>query len=119
MLPVTSRLKDVLWTLRQQIGIEADVDRIIPYLAFEKNLDQDQLENLFITHPVRTPEAWKPALLARIREIVRYYWSYRTTRKGYHKVLKGIIFLENVARQGFDGCKLVFDKNTGYRLEVK
>ena len=119
MLPIASRLKDALWSLRRRYGMENDLDRILPFIVFERDLNRDQLEDLFVTRSRRVPEDFKSALLARIQQIVRYYWAYRETHKGYHKVLKGIIFLENVTRFGFEGCRLIEDENTGYQLELK
>ena len=119
MLPIATRLKDALWSVRQRHGMESDIDRIIPYLVFEQNLSEDALGNLFVDYPKRVPEDFKLALIAQIQQIVRLYWQYQQTRKGYHKILKGVIFLENVVRYGFEGCRLIFDKNTGYHLELR
>lgn len=115
MTPVSSRMKDALWSIRRQYGMESDLDRIIKFIVFDQNFT----ENLFVDYPTRIPEVFTSALLARIRQTIREYWTYRQTRKGYHKVIKGIIFLEDVARYGFEGCQLVPDKNTGYVLELK
>lgn len=115
----TSRLSDALWSLRREFGLGNDLDRIRKAIIFEQTLSQDRIDGLFIIYPKRVPEDYKSALLARIQEIVRQYWIYCSTRKGYHKIAKGIIFLENVARFRFEGCQLVYDKNTGYRLEIK
>lgn len=116
MTSVASRFKDALWSIRRAFGMEADIDRIIPFVVFERELDETKV---FLTYPRRIPEHFQSALLARIREIVRQYDCYRRTKKGYHKIIKGIIFLENVVRVGFDGCVLVEDKNDGFRLELK
>jgi len=96
-----------------------DLDRIRKPIVFEQNLTQDQIDGLFVTYPKRTPEDFKSALLARIQQIVRQYYIYRATKKGYHKVRKGISFLENVARYQFGGCILVEDKINGFQLELK
>ena len=116
MTSIASRFKDALWSVRRAFGMEADIDRIISFVVFERELDETKV---FLTYPRRIPEHFQSALLARIREIVRQYDYYRRSRKGYHKVVKGIIFLENVVRVGFEGCSLVEDKNNGFRLELK
>jgi hypothetical protein len=95
------------------------IDRVLPFIVFEQKLNRDQLENLLVTYPKRVPEDFKAALIVRIQQIIRQYWSYCSTRKGYHKVLKGVVFLENVARYGFEGCQLVPVKSVGYQLELK
>ncbi len=116
MTSVASRFKDALWSLRRAFGMEADLDRIISYVAFDRELDETKI---FLTFSRRTPEHFQSALLARIREIVCQYDCYRRTKKGYHKIIKGVRFLEEVARNGFDGCYLSEDKNDGFRLELK
>lgn len=119
MLPISSRLKDVLWSIRRQYGMESDIDRVIPFIAFERNLSRDQFNDLFVTYPDQIPEDFKSTLLARIREAVYLYREYRQTHKGYHRILRGVIFLEAVARHGFDGCTLTADTTGSYRLELK
>ena len=99
--------------------MKTDLDRILRFVVFDRDLDENQLEDLFATYPGRIPEDFGSALLERIRQITRQYWSYRRVRKGYHKVLRGIIFLENVARFGYEGCQLFHDSRFGWRLEVK
>ncbi len=116
MTPVASRFKDALWSLRRAFGMEADLDRIISYVAFDRELDENKV---FLTYTRRVPEHFQSALLTRIREIVRQYEHYRLMKKGYHRVIKGVRFLEEVARVGFDGCVLIEDKNDGFRLELK
>lgn len=119
MLPVTSRLKDALWSIRREFGLGNDLDRIIPFIIRDEAMSSDRLDGLFVAYPKRVPEDYISALLARIQRIVRQHEAYRSTRKGYHKVLKGVYFLENVARYRFDGCVLVKDKIVGWRLELK
>ena len=119
MLSVSSRLKDVLWSIRRLYGLEAAIDRVLPFIVFERNLNRDQLNMLFATYPRRVPEDFKAALLARIQEIVYLYWEYRRTNKGYHKVLRSMLFLEAVARHGFEKCTLTPDKTGSFRLELK
>ncbi|KKM07112.1 hypothetical protein LCGC14_1737220 [marine sediment metagenome] len=119
MPAIASRLKDVLWSLRRRFGMEADLDRIIPYVAFERTLTRSEVENLFPIYPKRVPEEFKSALLDRVQQMIREYQRYQETRKGYHRVLKGMKFLEKVAGLGFEGCCLIFNKNTGFRLELK
>lgn len=116
MTSVASRFKDALWSLRRAFGMEADIDRIISYVVFDRDLDESKI---FLAYPRRTPEDFRSALLVRIKEIVRQYERYRCTKKGYHKIVKGIVFLENVVRVGADGCCLSEDKNDGFRLELK
>ena len=116
MTSVASRFKDALWSMRRAFGMEADIDPIISYVAFDRELDETKV---FITYPRRVPEHFQSALLARIQEIVRQYEHYRLVKKGYHRVIKGIQFLENVVRVGFDGCLLIEDANDGFRLELK
>ncbi|MCK5602730.1 hypothetical protein KAR91_12695 [Candidatus Pacearchaeota archaeon] len=116
MTNIASRFKDALWSIRRAFGMEPDLDRIINFVAFDRDLDETKV---FITYPRRIPEDFRSALLARIREIVRQYDRYRCSKKGYHRVVKGIMFLENVARVGADGCCLSEDKNDGFRLELK
>ena len=102
MLPVTSRLKDAVWSVRRRYGMESDIDRIIPYLAFDGHFtNEDQLNKLLVTYPKRTPEDFKAATIILIQDTVRAYWSYRQTQKGYHRILKGIV------------------KNTGFQLVLK
>ena len=113
---VAGRFKDALWSVRHALGMEAELDRIIRYVAFNHDLDETKV---FPNYPRRVPGHFQSALLAHIREIVRQYERYRETGKGYHKVIKGVQFLENVARVGFDGCCLSEDKNDGFRLELK
>lgn len=120
MTKIASRLKDVLWSIRRRYGMETDIDQCLPLIVFERIFTQDQLDNLFITYSKRTPEDFKSALLNRIRQAVCQYMTYLRSKKGYHKVLKCIVFLENVVRYGLsEGCRLVFDENTGYILEIK
>ena len=119
MLPIASRLKDAVWSIRQAFGLENDLDRIIPFLVRDENLSPERLDQVFIVYPKRVPEDYKSALLARIQQIVRQYYVYRLTKKGYHKILKGIYLLENVVRHGFGGCRLVEDKVVGFQLELK
>lgn len=95
--------------------MEADIDRLVSFIVFDREFGED----IFITYPIRIPEDFKSALLARIREVTRHYWRYHQTRKGYHKILKGLFFLEAVARHRFEGCLLVEDKNKGFQLELK
>ena len=115
MTLIASRFKDVLWSLQREFGMKTDIDRIISFIVFDRKFDED----IFITYPVRIPEDFKSALLARIREITRQYWRYQQTRKGYHKILKGILFLEAVARHRFVGCRLVEDKAGSFQLELR
>lgn len=119
MTPIASRLKDVLWSVRQQFGLENDIDRLISFIAFERTLTEDQLNDLFISYPKRIPEEFRAVLIARIQQIIRQYWAYCQTQKGYHKVLRGVLFLENVCRYKQEGCRLVDTGSTGYRLELK
>lgn len=119
MTAIASRLKDALWSLRRHYGMETDIDRIIPYIVFEWNLSEAALNNLFVVYPRRIPEDFRAALIARIQQIIRQYRRYRQDKKGYHKVLKDVIFLENVARRGFEECVLTPDKIVGYRLELR
>ena len=119
MLPITSRLKDAVWSIRREFGLESDLDRIIPFLVRDENLSPERLDDIFIVYPKRVPEDYKSALLAKIQRIVRQYYVYRLTKKGYHKIVKGIHFLENVARYRFEGCLLVEDKIVGFQLELK
>lgn len=115
MTSIATRFRDALWSIKREFGMEADIDRIISFVVFERDFN----ENILIAYPKRIPEDFKMALLARIQQIVRQYWAYRQTKKGYHRVVKGILFLENVARYRFDGCQLVEDKIVGWQLELK
>lgn len=119
MIQVAGRLKDALWSLRMRFGMEADIDRVFPFVISDQKLDREQLENLFIAYPKLVPEDFKSALVARIRQIIRQYWAFRNTRKGFHKIIRNILFLEEVARFGFDGCRLVHNQSTGYQLVLK
>lgn len=119
MLPITSRLKDAIWSIRREFGLENDLDRIIPFLAFDKPLSLTQLNDIFIIYPKRTPEDFPSALLAKIHQIMRQYVVYRSTKQGYYRILKGAMFLENVIRKGFVGCVLVEDKVSGFQLELR
>jgi len=119
MLPITSRLKDALWSIRREFELGNDLDRIIRCIIFDNDISQDRLDSLFVSYPKRVPEDFVSALLARIQQIVRQYWAYCSTHKGYHKVLKGIYFLENVARYRFDKCILIEDKIYGFKLDLR
>ena len=119
MISVALRLKDAIWSLRRRYGMESDIDRIIKYLVFEQDLSRDQLESILVVYPKRIPEDFRSALIARIQRAIRNYWSYHQTRKNYHRVLRDIRFLETVAGVGFEGCRLVYNKNTGYQLELR
>ena len=119
MSPIAPRLKDAIWSVRKEYGLEADIDRVFPFIALEQNLTLDQLNGLFADRPKRTPFDFGLALFARIKQTVYYYWQYKQTGKGYHRVVKGIIFLENVVRHGEKGCRLVEDQSVGFVLELK
>ncbi len=118
-IPIADRFKGALWSLRERFGVQPDVDRIIPFIAFGRILTAEGLEQLFLPYTERVPEDFKAALIARIQEATRNYWEYTTTRKGFHRILKDIIFLENVARFGESGFRLRYDENVGYHLELK
>ena len=115
MIPIAFRFRDALWSIRREFGMETDIDRIISFIVFDRKFNED----MFITYPKRVPEDFRSALLARIRDIVRQYYAYRLTKKGYHRVLKGIYFLENVVRYGFKGCLLIEDKAGSFRLALR
>jgi len=102
-IKVTNRLNDTLWSLRREFGMENDLDRIRKPIVFERNLNSDQVDDLFTNYPKRVPEDFRTALLARIQEVVRLYWAYISTHKGFHKLWQGILFLENVTRFKFEG----------------
>ncbi len=119
MTKVASRLKDTLWSLRRRFGMENDLDRFFACIVFERELTEDQFENLFVSYPKRVPANFISTLLAQVCNTVRVYRKYCLTRKGYHRVIKGIVFLENVVRVGALGCVVVPDSVTGYRLELK
>lgn len=119
MTPTASRLKDVLWSIRRRFGMETDIDRLFPLFVFDRKWTREQVEDLFITYPKRTPEEFRAALVAYIRQTIRHYWQFDQTRKGYHKVLKGVKFLENVVRCGSEGCRLVEDKFGSFCLELR
>ncbi len=119
MTAIASRLKDALWSIRRRYGCEPDIDRIIPFLVFNHQPDLYQLNNILISYPNHTPEDFKAALVIRIQQTTRAYWTYQQTRKGYYRLLKRILFLEAVVRCGFEGCDLVFNETRGYELELK
>lgn len=120
MLKVTSRLNDALWSLRREFGMGSDLDRLRKPILFEWDMPPEKVDDLFTNYPKRVPADYKAALLDRIQEVIRLYWAYINTKKGFHRLWHGILFLENVARcRAFEGCQLVHDKNTGYRLELK
>ena len=118
---IDNRLKDALWNLRQRIpGLEADVDRFLPYVLLKQELTDDQFESLFIAYPKRVPEDFKSALVARIHQVLRKLRKHRLQGKpGAVEMLREIQFLEAAARGGFDGCRLIVDEIVGYRLELK
>ena len=118
-IKVTSRLNDTLWSLRREFGMENDLDRIRKPIIFERNLNSNQVDDLFTNYPKRVPEDFRAALLARIQEVVRLYWTYISTHKGFRKLWQGILFLENGARYKCEGCRLTYDPNDGYRLELR
>ena len=115
MLPIANRLKDALWGIRRQYGLTADIDRIFPFIVFEREFTED----LFIDYPRRIPKDFNSALLDLIRHVVRLYASYISERKNYHKVLRGILALEDTVRHGPDAYDLLEDKNTGFFLQLK
>jgi len=119
MISVANRLKDAIWSIRRRFGLETDIDRVFPFIAFDRGLNRDQLEDLFIVYPKRTPEDFNSALIIRIQKIVRRYWEYRLNHKGYHRVLKDIFFLEKVVRYGYEGCRLIEDADVGFVLQLK
>ena len=119
MTSVASRLKDALWSVRRKFGMESDIDRLIPYLAFEREVSDDQFNALFATYPKRIPEAFKPALFAHIKLTMRLYYQYRRFKRQYHKLITAIAFIENVVRYGFEKCNLVPDNTVGYKLQLK
>ena len=118
MTPEANRLRDVLWSLRREFGLEADIDRFFTIVTRDR-LTEDQMNNLIVSYPLRVPEDFKSALLARMQQSVRRFWLYRKTRKGRHLILQDILFLENVARHRFAGCRLVEDEVVGFVLELK
>lgn len=118
-IPIADRFKGALWSLRDRFGVQPDVDRIFPFIAFSQTLTAEGLEMLFLPYTERVPQDFKAALIARIQEATRNYWEYIETRQGFHKILKSIVFLENVARVGEIGCRFRYDENTGYHLELK
>ena len=117
-ISIASRFKDAVWSTRQRFKLAHDLDRIISYLAFEQDLDENALNDLFLDHPKRVPYDFGMALIARIQEITRQYWTYQQTHKGYHKIRRSVIFLENVCRVGFEGCRLTPDESVGHVLEL-
>ena len=118
MNAISSRLKDALWSIRRQVGLEPTIDRVMPLVAFEKNITRDQLNQLLIDYPERVPDDLKAALTARIQEIIRHYWFYQQNGKGFFRVQTGVFFLENVARYGLKGCYLHSNPHTGFRLKL-
>ena len=116
---IANRFKDTLWSVRQRFKLEQDLDPIIKYLSFEQDLDENALNDLFIDHPTRVPFNFNAVLIARVQQITRQYWTYQQTRKGYHKVRRGILFLEDVCRVGPKGCVLLPDKIVGHTLELR
>ena len=116
---IATRLKDVLWSLRTMYHIGADLDRVIPFIALNQRLNKEQLDALFFAYPIRTPADFRATLIARVEKIVRDYWVFATSKKGYPTVLRGILFLEGVARAGIEGCIIVPDNIVGFHLELK
>jgi len=122
MTTIAGRLRDILLALKKQFGMASDLDRLIPYVAFEKDLTRDQLNNLFVTYPARVPEDYRSALVIEIQKTIRRYWHYcqsKPTPTSRAKIKASIIFLEEVVRRGFEGCILTPDKVVGFRLELK
>ena len=122
MTPTAKRLKDVLLTLRRYYGMEHDLDRIIRFVATDNGIENRECDDLFASHPIRTPEDFRAVLLARIRDIIRCYWAYLATGKNRHLVLGEIRFLEMLAGEAHSGCKryrIVPDKIVGHKLELK
>ena len=113
------RFKDILWLLRVQFGFEPDIDRILPFVVFSRDLAKQQFENCLVDYPKRTPEDYRAALCIEIQRAARIFWQYTTERKGYHKLVKQLKFLEFVLRHGFSHCQLILTKNTGYQLVKK
>lgn len=115
---ITGRFKDAVWSVRQQFRLGQDLDKIVHYLAFEQDLDENALNDLFIDHPTRIPYDFNAALIARIQQITRQYWAYQQNRKGYHRILRSVLFLEDICRVGFRGCRLTPDEFVGHILEL-
>ncbi len=115
MVPIASRLKDALGSIRRAYGLAADIDPIVQFIVFEREFT----ENIFIDYPKRVPKNFNSALLDLIRHVVRLYASYVSERKNYHKVLRGILALEDAVRHGPDAYDLLEDKNTGFFLQLK
>lgn len=115
-----SRLKDVLWGLRQRYpALASQVDKIIPFLAFKKPFTSRQLTDLFIEYPVRNPASYIIITTHHIHQAVYAYHRFITEEKGLYKTHQFIRTLEQILRLGFEAYDLVENEITGYEMKVK
>lgn len=118
-----TRLKDALWSLRQRfvgMPIMVSVDRIMPFLAFDQRLSQDQLNDLFPDYPSRLPEDFQMVTIHQIRQVIQAYWLFTQQGIGqFPLIFKAIIVLEQIARDGFEAYMLVEDRARGFQLTRK
>lgn len=112
----TLRLKTILEALRARWGLEHEIDRFLSYIALDLNLTED---DLFPVRVTEIPNDFKMAVIAQIQRIIRGYCRWRKDKRGIHKVLTGIKFLESILEHGEEGFTFVHEVPTGYRLVRK
>lgn len=114
-----SRLKDVLWGIREQYGHKPQLDRVLPYLVFGQTRTDVEFQDLFIGFPARVPARFGPALLIEIQRALQYYRVFKQTHKQYHRAFQQIVRLEGLFRVGPKGCEFIPNDLVGYTLKVK
>lgn len=98
MTPLSSRLKDALWSLRRRFGIGRDINKIIEFVIFDTPVTERQIDEIVGVDP-RSHGNFDLNLITQAHQTFLQYRQYQQTGKGYHRVMKGIIALENAARE--------------------
>ena len=115
-----NRLKAVLHGLREKHPpLSQDIDKVMPFIVFERELTARQLEELLTEYPKRTPADYHMITIWYIQQAVRVYHRYSTLDEGFRKANAGIRQLEQILCGGFDAYRLVYDEVLGYRMEKK
>jgi len=111
MKPLDARFRDTLLAVRGRFGFEADIDRIIPFVA----LGRGDAEDILIDHG--QAHDFRSALLDRVQETARNYATCRKTGRKRAATLRGIDFLDEVVRRQGRDCDLI-ETGSGVRLEL-
>lgn len=115
-----SRLKDVLWGLRQRYpSMAMDIDKVIPFIAFNKILTECQLLDILTGYSIRNDASYTMVTLKSIQSAIRSYYKYVSTRKGLYTAHQDIRALEQILRLGFEAYDLVENEITGFEMKVK